>query len=450
MSKREELKKSVKNRGMEFVTAFSSSFVTMLTSATPNPNAADIFIRTLMTLLMVIGIIYGISYWINESKKATTTKSTVIAAAIGAQRDLIEKEAIYPDASKSLKSLLTSVPESQQYLVNLCPLTLHMGGYIGGTVFDLSTYVRKALKAGARSFVLPISTYIDDNKVPPNWPYSMDPAIVMRDSSNDKITSINGITVKSFCEQLLISLGENADLMNEPIMLYIQEVPGKVPNKVSEEEKYATLMGKLATELEVLTREKRLITLGILGSAVGGVRESEILKQTPLKDLANKILILTNFDTKIGLKYPAKKQLHEYANFIYTAGSDTEVKVGKNSTTLHLSDVSGSKLHLTNLAKVAWFSTSIDVPGKNPDYNKISQALTTGIQSIPFTLFNDKTKEEKENTLAILKLWNGAAWRLKDDAARFTKPSPIIPARPSEAMNARVSPNLQGGQLVVK
>ncbi|NBO09672.1 MAG: hypothetical protein EBV30_10120 [Actinobacteria bacterium] len=95
---------------------------------------------------------------------------------------------------------------NQRYLVNLCPLTASVGGYLGPLqdgVFEPSIYIERALNAGIRSFVLPISVYYDDNKMQPNWPLSGTPTIVYRDAQGT-ILSLNGLKLLTFCQILVI------------------------------------------------------------------------------------------------------------------------------------------------------------------------------------------------------------------------------------------------------
>jgi hypothetical protein len=315
-------------------------------------------------------------------------------------------------------------------------------------VFDSEYYLRKALRAGIRSFVLPISTYYDDTKQPPSWPYSGSPAIVCR-GEDGKILSLNGLSVKKFCENLLIYKTENNPQIEEPILITLHEVDGKVPDKIREEKAYVKFMSDIAKELAPLN-PVRLTTLGAYGSAVGGQREMEILTQTPITDLRNKVLLFTTFDVKVALKdayNDIQPRLYDYVNFItkpVVAENAGAASVG--SRAIRLEDVSGSKINWTDQARTVWHSTVLDFPARLPDVQVVDAAIKTGIQSVtvPFYLVDtDKVKP-------IWDLWGKYAWRLKAPAARYAKPAPVVPQSPSTALNARVDSRLQPGQTMIR
>jgi hypothetical protein len=48
----------------------------------------------------------------------------------------------------------------------------------------------------------------------------------------------------------------------------------------------------------------------------------------------------------------------------------------------------------------------------------------------------------------IWSLWNGASYMLKPEAARYTQPDPIVPAQPSQKLNASIQGH-EPGRVVV-
>ena len=259
------------------------------------------------------GIAYGI-YWATQPPK-----NIDIIQALGKRKFEINKNYSSLNGNVSLfRTLLNKLDPLEQYLINLQPLTANIGGFIGSIeengVFDVEWYVQNALRMGIRSFVLPISTYIDDNKKAPYWPLSEKPAIVYRDANN-VIRSLNGLTIKKFCETLQLYTNENPSQKDEPILLHIVPVEGYVPDPVKSEKKYVMLMKDIAEELKTINNQ-RLMTIGSYGTALGGQRESEILTQVPLKDMMGKILVFTTFDVRVALKdayNTIRPRLYEYA-----------------------------------------------------------------------------------------------------------------------------------------
>jgi hypothetical protein len=360
------------------------------------------------------------------------------------------------EGRKSLyRSLINSLEPGERFLVNLCPLTASIGGYIGTQdpgVFHSEFYVQNALRAGVRSFVLPISVYIDDNKFPPKWPLSGMPAIVCRNTAG-KILSANGLSVKDFCNHVMTYMNENPDQADEPIIIYIHETENYVPNPITQEKKYVKLMSQIARELDVIPQERRLIVLGSYGSAVRSANESVILTQIPLTELKSKFIIMTNFDTKIALKSAydnINPKLMDYTNFtikpVIAQNAGLNVCAGNASRSLKLEDVSGSKINWTDQARTVWHATTQDDPLVMPSEKLVMTATRSGIQMIPIPIFMTKDVTTVKN---VWKNWDGYAWRVKEKDARYLKPAPVEPQAPSARMNARVSPGSQPGQVAV-
>ena len=364
------------------------------------------------------------------------------------------KQTVGMEASQSLyTSLMLSMDPTERYLINLCPLTASIGGFLGPLdqgLFEPNYFVRTCLKSGIRSFVLPISTYLDDNKVPPNWPYSTKPAIVYR-QGNGQITSLNGMSVKDFCKALVVNRNENTVQSSEPILLYLHADEKYLPDPSKEEKDYVKFMSELATELEPL--EGQLFkTYKNMGSMMNAKREREILLEIPLEELKNKILIFTNFDFR---KFENKaytnieKKLGNYINFYYTPVVSENVGLGKGSggRSMRLEDVSGSKVDWKNQARTLWHTSILSSPSLIPDVAVVDNAIRTGIQAIPCPwIFQDVDPK----AFQVWQLWRGYAFRLKEPSARYAKPVPVQPQVPSAKLNARVAPTLQPGQTKIK
>jgi hypothetical protein len=347
--------------------------------------------------------------------------------------------------SKSLyRELIFQLQENQRYLVNIQPLTGNLAGYIG-KVFSPETYVQKAFRSGIRAFILPVSVYKDDNKVPPHWPYSKKPAIVARDN-NGSIISKNGMTIQKFCETLMLFSNENPTQADEPIILYIVPDGEFVPDKSKKEKDYVQLMTDIAKELRVIDKN-RLRTIGQFGSAIGGKQEENILTQVPLTELRSKIIIFTTFDTSIYLKDKYKNitpTLHEYANFLPTQYGETGNTASK-SRLLRLTDVTDKT---TSDCRDKWCATLLKSE-TFVDPFKIDEASGKGVQSIPVDFFSDLGISDNKNINdqklkdmnSIIQQWKGFAWRLKIQDTRMTKP-----AR-AEGKIQSINTNANGGKV---
>jgi len=404
--------------------------------------------------IIAFGVIIGVTIWSYETNSKNPIMSPENVALLQGQRMAVVKADTQLLGEKSLyNDLIKNLATGERYLVNLCPLTASLGGYIGAGetgVFYSDFYLQNALRAGIRSFVLPISTYADDNKRPPNWPFSGEPAIVARDTKG-KIISLNGLSVKTFCTDVMRFNTMNPTQSSEPILLFLMADTKYLPDKVSGEKEYADILSKLAKELDVIPLNSRLTTLGGYGSAVGSQNEATILTQIPLTDLQNKFIIFTDFDTKIGLKSAYSglgSTLDMYTNFTLkpVIAQNAGLSVGSGAKSIKLADISGSQVNWTDQARTVLHGSVQDYNLTIPDAGLVEGAMKRGIQIVPIPFY---TSPAIADIKPIWDLWKGYAWRLKEPDARYLKPDPVVPAKPSTAMNARVDQNLQPGQMGV-
>ena len=441
---------------MDLLTKFKDAIVYSFTSPTPDIVAAKIIATVLLLICVLALCIYIFQETISRSSKdPRVAPANVALTKTNQESSLTRANEGFADitAVNSLyNSLLSTIDPSEQYLVNLCPLTASIGGYIGpimSGVFDPEYYLQQALRAGIRSFVLPISLYHDDNKKPPQWPYSGKPAIVCRTSAG-KIQSLNGLTIQKFCQTLVTYKSQNSAQADEPILIYLDATHGYVPDVVSEEKAYVQFTSDIAKELAPLDAY-RLLTISSYGSAVGGENQNNILLQIPLTDLKNKILIFTNFNINVGTKdaYSSiRPLLYDYTNFKYSPITSATAGALTSSTcnSVHLSDISGNQVNWSDQALNNWIFVGQDDFTAIPDAAAVKTATATGIQGIPVPFFS----ADPAQTEPIRAQWAGYAWQMKPVAARYTKPAPIVPQAPSAALNARVSDSLEPGQVLIK
>jgi hypothetical protein len=321
--------------------------------------------------------------------------------------------------------------------------------------FDPNLYLSSAFKAGIRSFVLPISTYNDNNKTPDSgWPYSGEPAVVCRDASGT-IISNNGMSIRDFANGIIQNRGVNSYYANDPIYLHLEEVPEYVPDPVKDERRYVIFMSKIASQLSALDgiRITSMPTFGQLGSLVGGERERELLTLIPVTSFFGRIIITTNFKTRLSFKGAYNNipgpTLHEYVNFIYKPFTSGDSSSNHASKSVSITDLSGSQLNWPSITQTTTLlaqAKGLDIP----DISLVSTALRQGIQIIPLPFFYQKVSDTK----ALYDLWKGASALVKPvpspDENLFTRPDPVVPAKPSEMLNARVSPDQQPGQVNVR
>lgn len=452
-----EAAKPIQNAGEKTASDFAKASLTIKEFINNNWN---LFLILSIVLLIVLIIIPFILKYIRKNSGSSISQERNLQVAKVTMR--YEKWISGKFQPKSWDNTVKQLSERQKYLINMQPLTANIGGYFGPTegYFSPESYVQLALRLGIRSFILPISTYIDDNKNPDNgWPASKNPAIVFRNSSGT-ILSRNGASVKEIVKALTTYNSVSGVQAKEPILLFILQDTRYIPNKSESEGEYVELMSKIAEELKEIPDTRRLTMVGSFGSAVAGMNERNILTQVPLERLENKILIFTDFD--IGIygkeKYKSKRpSLAEFTNFqlvpsIGGEGAGTAVSsssTGRATKMLKLQDVIGSNAGWADKTRVDWHVTSGDDPSIIPSSESVSEGLSKGLQSIPLPLIYMAEKEEMEKLKKLWDMWGGSAFRVKGNDQRFTAPAPIVPAKPSDNLNARVDPNLQPGQVKI-
>jgi hypothetical protein len=323
-----------------------------------------------------------------------------------------------------------TLPTNQSFLVNICPLTGYLGGYLGPPekLMNAQLYLELAIKAGIRSFVLPISTYINKSKEPPEWPFSGEPAIVCRDSA-DIIISENGLSIDAFVNALV----QNKSISgfgSEPIFLWLEDTISDIDRKKIN---YVNFMKQIAKSLSPLD-SFRLTTVGSYGSVVGGQQQKALLTQIPLSAFTNKVIILTNFDTA----QDKDLTLASYANFLYS--SDTTLPV----RTVGMEDLPGTSVDFRTNARINWYTVTSKTPLAPPSSAGVKAALDNGLQCIPVPFLSVPMSDIKD----IWSLWNGASYKLKPEAARYTQPNPVVPSKVSTKLNASIQ-GKEPGNLVV-
>jgi hypothetical protein len=322
------------------------------------------------------------------------------------------------------------LPVNQSFLINICPLTGYLGGYLGPPeqLMNAQFYLQTAFKAGIRSFVLPITTYLNQSKTPPVWPYSGEPVIACRDG-NGIIISVNGLTIDEFVAALI----QNKSISgygSEPIFLTLVDDIQDIDRKKID---YVSFMKKIATALAPLD-PYRLTSVGSYGAVVGGLKQKELLTQIPLSAFDGKIIITTNFD----VAQDPKLKLASYANFLYSDDATLPVR------TVALEDLAGTTVNYVTNSRINWHMALSKTPLVVPPAATVQLALTSGLQCIPIPFFSTPMASVTD----VWSIWNGVSYILKPEKARYTQPDPVVPAQVSTKLNASIQ-GKQPGNLVV-
>lgn len=377
-----------------------------------------------LVLLFILTCILGVMWFLFSRVKWPNLPAAIDSAQKRITAEITAVRAKTPTFFTQTTSPPT-LPPNQSFLVNICPLTAYVGT-LGKpeNVMSAEVYLKTALQAGIRSFVLPISTYINSAKEPPMWPYSGEPALVARDTS-ETIVSMNGLTMDSFVSALL-QYKSVSGFGTDPIFLMIRDTIPEVDRKKMPS--YTNFMKKIAASLAPLD-PYRLTSVGSLGSVVGGLKQNELLTQVPLSSFASKIIIFTDFDVS------QDPSLASYANFL---PEDASVR------SVGASDLAGTTVNYVSNARTRWYNVESSDPLVAPTVASVELALSSGLQCIPIPFLSTPMESIKD----IWALWKGGPYILKEENARYTQPAPVVPARPSQALNASIQ-GKQPGNLAV-
>ena len=388
-------------------------------------------------LIFLLCLLIVVRYFQLRSTKEGFASATATASALANAQTRINKQLTDIRSTASASTFFTQtysmpdLPERQSFLVNMCPLTAYLGGYLGPpeNVMNATYYVETAIKAGIRSFILPISTYINESKVPPDWPYSGEPVIACRDTLG---TIINAISLTQFINALLeyrIVSGYGS----EPILLYIEDaLSPAVKSKIN----YVSFMNKIASSLALLDTY-RLTSVGSYGSVIGGSKQAKLLTEIPISAYNNKILIFSDFD----IQQDSALNLASYVNFSYSYSYATDTNPVR---TIALEDIAGSTINYVANSRTNWYIAKSRTPLALPTTTVLVNAYSNGIQCIPIPFISASMADIKD----IWNIWKGSSYKVKDDKSRYTQPEPIVPSVVSTKLNASIQ-GKEPGKLVV-
>jgi hypothetical protein len=342
-----------------------------------------------------------------------------------------------PKTTSLTRAIVPSMAERQNYLVNLCPLTVRLPGYLGplrGGIFDEKEAIRIAVAAGARGFFIPLSYYVDGNKKPPLYPESQKPAVVARANTGEFISKNGG-----FLHTILQEIVAAKSNVNEPFLVFLHG-DSTLPNSRLQEQVYSAYISAVADACKQL-QPYLPKQVGQLGYTQKGRGNQSLMLQIPVQLLTTNIIVFTNLDFSMedDPKYKRTK-LGDFINIRYT-NTEESADIGK---VVSLDTVKSAGDTFRKSARIQ-YTIALPANEQAPSAVDVQQVFAEGIQCVPLDLLAsaDEVKE-------AWNLWRGAGWIAKQESLRYTKPEEIVPQKPSAVLNARVDGAQFAGQLVVK
>jgi hypothetical protein len=346
-------------------------------------------------------------------------------------------------------NLINELAPRERYLINLCPLTLRLPGYVGpweAGVFDETNGIVAAMAAGVRGFFIPISTYYDDNKKPPLFPYSGDPATVAR-ADTGRFLSKNGGFIRKIMEAIVRQKDAYGQYAEEPICIYLHADHTYLPSPTQNEKAYVKICEKLADELEPI-RGFLPGQLGNMGYTQGGAGTTILLTQATLPMLKGKIIVFSNFDIRVERNpvHATKKKLGDFVNILYERPGENTTSIGGSTPTGKLYSFDSLQGASDVVKRESRVQYTFAVPANEQilGAKDIQKAIGMGVQCIPLD-FVAHYKEERDAWMS----WRGAGWIVKEKSLRFMVPEDIKPQAPSTRLNAQAPGAAFAGQVVV-
>jgi hypothetical protein len=333
--------------------------------------------------------------------------------------------------------------KDEELLVNFYSLGCRFTGYIGPMkdgVWDPTSAVRLAVKAGCRVFVLEID-YLPhfDIKFPRICIRDKD-GVLVTDSDNPKIpNTIDNSNITDVCNNIdLYAFSSNKD----PVIIVLYFI--RLPSTDIKSKECLDFLSNAATCISRSTIKDRLLTLETNGTFNRQSQES-LLLSSKITNYRNKVLLFSNADTS-GFRpasseqkapYEPSKDLDFLVNLrLYTNHRSLGVtKKGSGFGVLqpaedYLIIDNENKTSTIETSKRSWtMCLSIDpsVPVSEKDYNTITS--TYGINCVPIVLFDDRSN-------FMTRIFKQYSYVPKPLELRIPQPKVVVALKASKEMNA--------------
>jgi hypothetical protein len=406
-------------------------------------------------LVVVGGILYAVSIGIIKIVKdsRTTANPENMQRIKDEQIAALEPKFVGPFAgNKGISTVLGAIPEDQRLLINTSVLTTRLAGYLGpfnSGIFDEDTATRFALSSGSRCLVIEVDR--DTN--------GLEPKLIYRDAYGFK-QSLNTGSIEKVAKSIAGRAfsprndGVPSGVANDPLIVVIYIV--NAPDIATQPKDYVRFLGKIAAQLQPL---RGLIAAQTpQGDFRRQAQESQLFF-TPSSVFNGRIIMLCNADTtpfrrleSLGLKGELNAS-NDLDIFIHARLYSKESPSGLGITSQPTSNSSPacvvtSSGYWTNTppdrladaqqqTKRSWclvMEKTADSFALNDAESLKKMYETYGVQSIPFTIFEDP----KIVSLFVgpKQKFNTTSWSVKPEGIRFIPPKPIAVLKQSPQANA--------------
>jgi hypothetical protein len=408
-----------------------------------------------LVFFVVVGIIvfYGRQWTEGFAQPSTAFRSQ---SAYKAQiKNLNDRYSPMADGKRPVTDLLqtvgSSMPESQQNLVNFYALGCRFTGYLGPMskgFFDPEVAVQTAVQAGCRVFVLEIDYFKDC--ITPATVYF--PRIVIRDVQGKNVAhpdsdepfcqSADSSNLKAVCEMInRYAFGPGVQNANDPVILvlyFLSQPPGSYKSKPVLD--YFSNVAKMISPLK-----DRFLQNELAGGTFNRQSQESRLLANPITVYQGKVLVFSNANT-IGFReasgYSAENDL-DYLTNLRLSYTQTQLGITSNdSAGASFGILQTAEDYLTippdradtavEQTKMRW-TICLAKNSSEPVSQETFQTLTTkyGVHCVPISIF-----DEKNGFMFTEGTFKKYSYQPKPTALRYIKPPIVIPAEPNPSTNA--------------
>jgi len=308
-------------------------------------------------------------------------------------------------------------------LLNLQPVTVKQTGYVGpleSGVFKENDFVKNALKAGCRSFILQIDSYEGNPKPAALFPGPNEPCLLYRDDSGILISVNSGSIQKVATAIADFAFSGPTPSNTDPVLVILNIVSS--PNPITSPKEYLAYCSKIAVQLKPLIPYH--LGLTTTGDYHRQQLEADLFKQ-PLKSFEKNVIILTTADTTLfrntsKLNIP---QYHPYADLDFY----TNARLYKETlVSSHKKDSYGRIVDIDTLVALSpdeqanWvlknkglFTVVLPKMMSNLSVASVDALINKmGVNVVPLDIFNFPIEETKP----LLAIWKNQIWNMKPPA----------------------------------
>jgi hypothetical protein len=388
---------------------------------------ANTALRIILLIFLFIVVSYLIYYRFIKKDKSKDVFTSADQDFLG----------VFRTKKEGFQTAADTFPELDMPLVNLQPLAVKQVAFIGpsekGGKFNIKEGVQGQIKSGLRFLTFQVD-YLDMKKDPNDFGEPFDPILIYRNDSGELI-SVNSADINAIANELATyAFSESVVNSTLPLVIYLHFVRTPSTKTTKDQIRYLEFLNNTAKAFSPLS-QYLLTSIGEGGVFTRQTQEN-ILFKTPIGSIQNKVVFLTNVDTKRfnsknldGMPaYGIDSDLDYIVHARVYAETEEDSKIGVTQVSTAIIPptavlVSYDRiLKLTDKEKELFakrgqnrFVIAMPSQMKNPKSKDLNDVLNTlGVNVIPLNIFGEDMDELKKK----VSIW-------KENQFLHFKPGPL-------------------------